>query len=312
MIGLVFIILIIFSIIWFSVWLWFFKGGKFFGRKVRKAFKRAFELGNYKKAKDLLLRMSDLNTNPETKLKLGIVNLKLNEYDEAKTCFEQVLKILPKNFDALFYLAQVFQHQKNYDKAIETYTEAIKENSKNVDCYLNIGFIYSVQGNYIAAIKVLEEAREIFPDNVEVLFYIAKYKSELCDIENDEECQQILRDYTELTDKENLPNDFHISFAKVQARIGNIDEAIELCKNAIEANGGEMEAYKLLGLMQLVKKDFPGAKNSLSIALNFESNNAETHNLFSYLFCSHEDGCALQKCRKKYYELVNNQRLNKQ
>lgn len=312
MIILVLIILIMFSIIWASVWIWFFKGGKFFGRKVRKAFNRAFELGNYKKAKSLLLRMSDLNKNPETKFKLGIVHLKLNEYEDAKNCFEQVLKISPKNFDALVNLAQVLQSQKEYDEAVKIYTDAIQQNDKDINCYLNIGLIHAEQGNYDNALKILEKAKELFPEDVQILFNIVKCKSELCDIENDSECQQIINEYTELMNKDNLPKDFHFSFAKMQARIGNIDEALELCKNAVKTNETDMEAYKLLGLMQLVKKDFSEAKNSLSMALNFEENNSETHHLFSYLFCSHEDGCALQKCRKKYYELINNQRLKKQ
>lgn len=310
MIGLIFIILIVFSVVWLFIWLWFFRNGNA-PRKSKGAIK-AFEHGNYKKAKELLLKTPDLETNFENKYKLGLVHLKLDEYDEAKKCFEQVLKNSPKNFDALFNLAQVLQLQKKYTEALETYAKAAKENSKDIECSLNIGKIYYEQGDYNNALEVLEKTKEISPDNVQILFAIVKCKSELCDIENDAESQQIIDEYTKLVQSANLLKDFDISFAKVHAKIGNIDEAFQCCKNAIEKNAEDIEAYKLLGLIQLIQKDFSGAKNSLSIALNFQSNNPETHHLFSYLFCSHENGCALQRCRTKYYELLNKPHLKKQ
>lgn len=311
MIGLVFIILIIFSVVWLLVWLWFFKGGKAFGKGIFKASVKAFERGNYKKAKELLLKMPDLDINPETKYKLGLSHLKLDEYDQAKVCFEQVLKVSPKNFDALFSLAQTLQFQKKYDEAIEIYTKAAKENTKDIECSLNIGNIHYEQGNYDKAIEVLEKAKEISPDNVQILFSIAKCKSELCDMGNEAERQQIVDEYTKLAESASLLKDFDVSFAKVYAKSGDLDEAFQHCRKAIEANEEDIEAYKLLGLIQLIQKDFSGAKNSLSIALNFQSNSAETHHLFSYLFCSHEKGCALQQCRDKYYELVNKPHLKK-
>lgn len=304
MIGLIFTILIIFSIVWILVWLWFFKSGKSFGRKVRKAVGTAFELGNYKKAKELLLRMPDLDTNPEVKYKLGLAHLKLNDYDEAKVCFEEVIKKAPKDFEALFHLAQVFQFQKKYEQALETYNKAIKENNKDIKCPLNIGNIYYEQGNYDEALTVLEKAKEIAPENVELLFSIVKCKSELCDIDDNESCNQIIDEYLKIAGNEELPAGFDASFGKFYAKTGQIEEALEYCRNAIESNEKDIETYRLLGLMQLIKKDFAGAKNSLSMALNFQTSNMETHNLFSYLLCSHEKGCELQKCRKKYYELI--------
>lgn len=312
MIGLILIILIVFSVVWLFVWLWFFKGGRFSGKNMLKSSINAFEQGNYKKAKELLLKIPDTDTNSETKYKLGLVHLKLSEYDNAKSCFEQVLKTSPKNFDALFNLAQILQLQEKYDESIEMYARAAKENNKNIECSLNIGDIYYEQGSYDKALEVLEKVKEIAPDNIQLLFSIVKCKSELCDMENEAERQQIIDEYTKLAENANLLKNFNISFAKVHAKIGNVLEAFKYCKDAIEANGEDIEAYKLLGLINLIQNDLPGAKNSLSIALNFQSNNVEIHHLLSYLFCIHEKGCALQQCRDKYYELVNKQHLKKQ
>lgn len=312
MISLIFLILIIFSAVLFLGWFWFFMSEKSSDKNVFKAGVKAFEKGNYKKAKELLLKAPDIDTSFETKYNLGIVHLKLDEYDDAKKCFEQVLKSSPKNFDALFNLAQVLQLQEKYDEALEFYNKAIKENDKNVDCLLNIGNVHCKKGDYDKALEVLEKAKEILPDSAKVLFSIAKCKGELYVTENKGEYQQIIDEYNKLSGMPDLPLEFNISLAKVYAKNGDIDKALQHCKNAIEVNEEDIEAYKLLGLIQLIKKDFSGAKNSLAIALNFQSNNEETHHLFSYLFCSHEEGCALQQCRNKYYELIKKPHLKKQ
>lgn len=307
MIGLILIILIVFSIVWLAAWLWFFRNPKTPGKNLSKAGIKALKRGDYRKAKELLLQIPGTDADIEVKCSLGIIHLKLNEYDEAQKCFEQVLKVSPKNFDALFNLAQIFTFQEKYDEALETYTKAVKENDKNIDCYLNIGNIYYLKSDYEKALEALEKAKEVSPDNVKVLFAIVKCKSEICDTENADEYQKLIDEYTKLAKMPNLPVDFNISLAKMYAKNGIVDKAFYYCKNAVEANDKDIEAYKLLGLIQLVKKELPEAKSSLSVALNFQSNNAEVHNLFSYLFCSHENGCRLRKCREKYYEFINKQ-----
>lgn len=304
MIVLAFIILIIFCIAWLSFWLWFFPSGRALGKNLLKAALKAFKQEDYKKAKELFLQIPDSEIDAEAKYELGLTHLKLNEYDEAKKCFEQVLKNSPKNFGALFNLAKVLHFQKKYDEALEAYSKALKEDDKNLDCYLNIGNIYYQKSEYDKALEILEKAKSAFLGDIQVLFAIVKCKSELCDFENAEEYQKLIDEYIKLSKIPGLPKDFNISLAKVYAKSGNSDKAFEYCKSAVASNEEDVEAYKLLGLIQLIKKEFSEAKSSLSIALNLQSNNIEIHNLFSYLFCSHESGCGLRKCREKYYELA--------
>lgn len=313
--GWIFLILILFSVVWILIWLWFFKGGpslSSFSRNLKKAIRKDIEKGNYKNAKELLLKSPDLETNLETQQKLGTVHLKLNEYEEAQKCFEGILKKNPKSFDALMSLAETFKLQEKIDEAFDVYEKASKENVKDINCPLNMGEILYKRGEFEKALQVLETARALSPENVKILFSITKCKSELCDVDNHDECQQILNEFNKLSGQEDLPDDFHISVAKLYAKTGQINDAFEYCKTAVENNEENIEAYKLLGLMQLLKKDFAGAKTSLSLALNFQYNNSEIHNIFSYLLCSHEDGCAMQKCRQKYYELVRKHQLNQQ
>lgn len=267
------------------------------------------EKGNYKKVKELLLKDPDLENNIDNKFKLGTVHAKLHEYEEARACFEDVLKKNPKHFEAMMGLAQVFQVQEKYSEAMEFYDKASKENVKDMDCPLNMGEILYKTGEIEKALEILEKAKELAPENVKISFAIVKCKSEVCNVDNKEECQQIIGEFNKLAGQEDLPKEFDISIAKLYAKTGQIEDALYHCQNAVENNEKDIEAYKLLGLMQMLKKDLAGAKNSLSVALNLQSNNAEIHQLFSYLLCIHEDGCAMQKCRQKYFDLMRAQRL---
>lgn len=304
MIGLIFIILILFSIVWSLVWFWFFKNDKASIEKIYKSGDKAFEAGDYKKTKALLLSVPDLSANPDAKYKLGIAHLELGEYDAAKAIFEQILKTSPKNVGALSNLAKILQLQGKDNEALEAYSKIIKENSNDVNSYLAISDIYNKQGDYDKALETLEKIKSIVPDNAQVLFSIVKTKSASFDIESDDDYQQIIDEYTTLVGNPDLPKEFDIMLAKTYAKNGQIDEALVHCKKAIEINDSDIDAYRLLGLILLIKQDLAGAKNSLSMALNLKPSSVETHNIFSYLLCSQDKDCDREKCRKKYYKLI--------
>lgn len=304
MILLILIILITFSFVWFLVWFWFFKNEKISAGKTYKLGKKAFKKGDYKKAKEAFLQMPEIDLNQDAKYKLGVSYLNLGEYEEAKTCFEKVLKSSPQNVDAMFNLVNVLQLQNKYDEALEISEKAIKENSKDINIYLSIGNIYYKKGNYEKALEILEQAREINPENEAIAFAIIKCKSEIIDVEDEESYKKIIEEFYSLEEKGSLLPEFNISFAKIYAKNGHIDNAVAYCRKAIELKDSDIEAYRLLGLIQLIQKDLAGAKNSLSIALNLKPSSVETHDIFSYLLCNQDEHCERENCRKKYYKLI--------
>lgn len=304
MIGLVFLILIVFSLVFFLIWLWFFKESKEPVENFYKLALKAFEAGDYKKAKELFSQDPKLDSNMDAKYKLGVAYLKLKEYEEAKGCFEAVLRKSPKNKDALYNLAQVLQAQGDYEEAINVFNKLAKEDPKSNEGALNISNVHVAQGDFEKALDILENAKKNSPDDSKLLFAIAKCKSKMCDVENDEACKELLEEFIKLSNRQDLPNEFHIALAKAYAINGEADKALEACQKAISLKSEDMEAYQLLGLIQLIQQDYEKAKSNLTIALNFQPNNKETHNIFSYLFCKQVDDCPLQECREKYYKLV--------
>jgi tetratricopeptide (TPR) repeat protein len=304
LIGSIFILLLIFSVVLFFIWRWFFDANKEPVENFYKLAQNAFESGDYKKAKDLFLKIKKIDSNMDAKYKLGITFLKLSEYQNAQECFEKVLKKQPQNIDVLSALAKVFRLKGDYNEAVNIYTKIVEKDSKNPEGLLNISQVYYEQNDYFKALEVLEKAKEKFSDNSNILFSIIKCNSKMKDMENDTECKEILEEYIKLSERKDLPPEFYTEIAKTYAMSGDSDNALEACQKAIALNSEDIHAYQILGLIQLIHQDLENAKTNLTIALNIQPSNKETHNVFSYLLCHQVDDCPLDKCRENYFELI--------
>jgi len=235
---------------------------------------------------------------------LGLSYLEIKDEQKAKESFEQALKLNPKDFHALFNIARTLQAQNCYDQARDFYNRAIKENAKNPDCYFNLGIMAFEENKYPEALDLFQKAQELSPNNGAISFYIAKCKDETCSYNPREEGQSVIDEYLKVTALENVPLSFDITLAKAYAKTGQIDLALEYCKKALATNDKDVEGYKLLGLLQLVKNNLTEAKNTLSTAISLEANNEEAHDILSYVLCQNEDMCIAQKCRLKYKEII--------
>lgn len=85
----------------------------------------------------------------------------------------EVLKINPNHFGALFELAKSYADLQQYPQALKTYKRAHQVNSVLAqDAYVQVLYDYGEelykQGEFDAAIEQLEEALEVEPDNAEV------------------------------------------------------------------------------------------------------------------------------------------------
>lgn len=298
------IILIMFSALWLIVWGWFFRISKKTSIRFQDIGKKAFANGNYKKAKELLLKAMERGKNPDIKFKLAISYLNLKEYTNAQVLFEELLKDSPENIDIMLKLAETYGKQKKYVEALDIYTKILNKKPKDLHCLLKVANIYFEQEDFEKCIETLATIEKLAPGNKEALILSLKCKAELADPDNEDEYGNIINEYLAFSQKNETTPDFEISLAKVYAKNGDLTNALTTCKKAMEISTENVKAYQMLGLIQLIKKDYEGAKRTLNIALGFEPKNEETHNLFSYVLCQQVDGCPLKACREKYYKLI--------
>lgn len=305
MIIKILIIIIIFAIAFVSVWLWFLKNEITISKRLYSSGLKAYEAKSYKKAEKLFLQaLAVYSHNKEARYYLGLTYIELKEYADAKDCFERILKTSPQNFDILYNLGLSLFELKLYKEAFEIYQKALKENPASGSCLFKLGLIKFEQAEYNEALEYFKKARELSPNKVEITFYITKCKDELCPYDTVEEGQDIINEYLSISDDPNLPPEFDITLATAYAKTGQMKDALEGCRKSLVKTPETVECYKLLGLIQLLCKDLDGVKNSLSTAINLQADNSELHEILSYALCQQDNRCAVNKCRKKYKELI--------
>ena len=305
----IFIILCLFVIAISAAWIWFFEREKPSYERLYKEGLKELHKNNYEKAAKIFANALELQPNYNDALyQLGLVNLKMGKYDEAKENLAKVLKNSPKDFGALFNMGVILQNQESYDEAKEFYLKALKENPNDGDCNYNFGKLNLLQKNYDVAKEYLEKSAQTLPDihKSAVDFSLIQCKEEALMGEMAEVQDSLIEEYLkfEKDNAGNLPHDFHISLAKTYAKSGRMKESFDRCQKSLELNSEDVEAYKQMALMQLLKKDMVGAKKTLSTALNLQPKNEELHNLLSYVLCQQTNMCAAKKCREKYHEMI--------
>lgn len=305
MIFTILLILSIFTIAIGVVWIWVFKNASspyeyFYNLGLQEFIKK-----NYKKAKENFEKAISLKDDfLEAKYNLALTLSKLKDYKNSRDILEKLSKTNPKDSNLTFQTALTYQYEGNYEEAIKIHEKILKEKPEFFPSQLNLGIIEFNKTNFEQALEMLKKASETNPSDKDALFYIARCKDEMCEYETEEDSQKILAEYINLIQDNQIPEGFNSILAKVYAKSGKIDETVLQCQKALAINPEDVEAYKLLGLTQLILKDLKSVKNTLTTALSLDSKNKEIHNLMSFLLCQQDDRCKLKKCRDKYQELI--------
>lgn len=302
----IFIILIIFIVALGAVWTWYVKNETAQEPDSFEAGGEAFRKKNFKKAETFLSKYLAANQNSkEARELLGQTYLELGNYDKAKECFDKLLKAAPKDPQILLNMAKVLEKQNAYDQAKDFYKIALQENPQDISVRNNIALVNYKQGNYEEAKEIFEKSLKDNPDNIEASFYLIKCESELCDFENSEHAEALIEKLLKLSKEPNLPKEFDVSLALAYAKTGQIDKTLAASQRALETDSENVEAYKILGLTQLIKKDLNSAKSALTTGLHLDPSNQELHELLSYVLCQQKNRCALKECRDKYMEVIS-------
>ena len=287
------------------IWSWYLRNESEISNKIYNTAMKAYQNSKYSTAESLFLRaISVYYHNFKAHYQLGLTNLKLYKYDKAKSCFEKVIKNDANNVDAKFWLAYTMQQLKDFSEAEILYSAVLKISPAYCDCFFQLGLIEFEKEKYEDAIQFFEKAKALSYDKILCTFYITKCKDKLCKYDTKEEGKSIIEEYLKLINESVLPEGFYLALATAYAKCGNAKDALTYCQKSIESDSENYESYKLLGLIQLLYKDFEGVKNTLATAISLQSDNIELHDILSYALCQQDNMCAVKKCREKYSEII--------
>jgi tetratricopeptide (TPR) repeat protein len=156
--------------------------------------------------------------------KLGIVELQMQRYKEARRDFEKAIKV-DRTFASLYNnLGTAYYGQQKYRAALKQYQKAIKLDPGVAAFYVNMGAAYTARKEFETADIHYARALKLDPDILE-----RQSRTGLS---------------TQLTSSEDVAR-FAFVLAKLYARTGAIDRSLAYLKRAIEEDyKGIEEVYK--------------------------------------------------------------------
>jgi len=170
------------------------------------------------------------------KLKQAVALHNAGLLDQAKQIYEDVLRLDPRNFDALHLSGTIAAQTQNWDEALAHLTSALKINTKNPFLHNNLGNVYQelkflerALGSYKKAIELDGNFPQAFYNRGKV-FQELKQSNAALDSYN--KAIELKRDYA---DAYNNRGNVLKELKRYEEALDNYDKAIEFKQNFAEA-----------------------------------------------------------------------------
>lgn len=114
--------------------------------------------------KELETYLANGHENDLESIKLmGLVNVNLEDFKEAKQNFEKAYKLAPTDATTLFYLANCHDNLDNLVEAEKLYLKLLEIRERYLDAYKNLCIIYLKTNREMNAIELAKKAKKIAP-----------------------------------------------------------------------------------------------------------------------------------------------------
>jgi tetratricopeptide (TPR) repeat protein len=165
--------------------------------------------------------------------KIGITELMMQRYKEARKSFERSIRADQELADAYNNLGVVLYENKKYGAAIKQYQKAISKDSNSASFYSNLGAAYFSKRNFDPAVAAYQHALELDPD----VFIRTSRSGVQAQLPSPEDRARY--DYT---------------VAKLYAKMGMSDQSLEYLRKAMEDGYKDLKnVYKDVEFAQLRK-----------------------------------------------------------
>jgi protein O-GlcNAc transferase len=166
---------------------------------------------------------------------LALSSLKNGKLQEAKQCYQELLKLQPDNSNALHFLGVVHYRLKQYDLAITYIKKAISLQPNYFDAYNNLGIVLQEMGHFDEAISYYRQAIQVSPGSYLPYYNIGNLLSEKKQFE-----QAIHYFYKALQANPNLIEAYS-QLGKIFDHIGQLESGIHCYKYALQLNPNLLE-----------------------------------------------------------------------
>lgn len=193
------------------------------------------------------------------------------KWSDAKRLYEYLLRIDPRNFDALLLLGLMYAETDEPQKAIAHLLKAAKIDSKSEAASFNLAVAYMVKGQYENAERFFKQSLLINPVNLKAVI-------ELAGLEMRKGAYQAGAQYYQKA-IELDPNDSTVlkDFGDAQRRLGNLDEALQIINRSIGLDANNTDALNVLGCIYVDAGKLENAKNAFEKVISIDSRMISAH-----------------------------------
>ena len=198
-------------------------------------------------------------------LNLSIQQIESGRLDDAERALNQVIKIQPKNSDALCFLSVIWAYRSDFDRALIYISRSIDQDPKNSNAINNKGNILKELGRLDEAKLSYKKAIDLDPRNHEAFNNLGNLQQELGHyseaILNYEKAVALAPNYAEA----------YSNKGNALEKLGDYHQSLGMYEKAIALRSDYYDAWLNRGLVLNKLKRFQDALNSFDQAITINS-----------------------------------------
>ena len=222
----------------------------------------AFNTGNFGVAVGAFEKAVGIHPDyPDVRFKLGLAYLREGAHEPSTREFQEALRINPKYTEARFYLGVAYLDEKMFSKALPHFERAVQEKPDYADLRCYLGATYFHLGELEKARGEFEYALSISPRYKKACYYHGLLLYMLGEKERATEL------ITKAIDGEMKRTPLNVSLALVHLREGNLEEAMTVLHEILNAGHGSPDVLYFIGEVYLRMEHLDEAENFLRRSL---------------------------------------------
>ncbi|MBN1531532.1 MAG: tetratricopeptide repeat protein [Spirochaetes bacterium] len=219
-----------------------------------------------------------LNMNPryrEALVGLARAYYEVQAYEQSFDLYTRALKLDPASGDALTGMGFTLIALGDYTGSMKHFERAVKASGENLEAQYGIAYLYSAMGKRLWAKRKLQSIFRVNPYHVDSLLLMAQIKGDenrlgearkLVDkaIDADRESPRGYARYGEILLRDYIASD----------REDSLSDAMEAFRNSLSIQPKQYDANRFMGIISLIRGDYPAAIGYFRDALSDPPNSA--------------------------------------
>lgn len=173
---------------------------------------------------------------------LGLIYSKLNNFDRAAVCLNNVLEQDGTCAEAHFELAKIFEKKFQMDKAIKHYCAALEVNPDYKEVHFALAVVYKNLAKPGDALNHFQKIIQLDPADYEVHYYTGEIYAQLGKF------HEAIKEYKKATELAPLYGYAHYGLGRAYLRLNQMTQAAESFKKVLSINPKDTQSRNLLGV----------------------------------------------------------------